>query len=289
VQPIVGFYDTEMELNDAPSLANKLANGVSMYGVINLTFNTPIPDEDTAVWGQGEDDWFKYTSPGNEIITLTFCEKEACFELKDWLIEVYDQSMANRYEAGEPRDNLMPILAVNTENERDPNRVFRFGLRNAGDYYIRINHKRLFEAPCRVYRYVTDSGFGDQCACESGNSCDIPTNDCSDGALGLVCKNQLADCAAGVEPGCLSADGADGRLRYPPNCPALGPDGQITEECETYQTLARCSCSQYGGVVEIPDGSYSSPYNFTWHGTRLPPSTADSDAYADYENRPTPY
>ncbi|MBK1654414.1 hypothetical protein [Allochromatium vinosum] len=287
-QPTVGFYDTEMERNDLPSQGNRLANGVTMYGVINLTFNTPILEEDTAVWGQGEDDWFKYTSPGNEIVTLTFCEKEEC-PLGNWLVEVYDQSMANRYESGELRENLTPILAINTNNSGDPNRVFRFGLRNAGDYYIRVNHKRLFEAPCRVYRYVTTSGFGSQCACESGNSCDIPTDDCSDSALGLVCRNQIADCAFGIEPGCLSADGADGRLRYPPNCPVFGPSGQVAEKCVTYQTLARCSCSQYGGVVEVPEGSYSSPYNFTWHGTRLPPSTADSDAYADYENRPTPY
>ena len=272
-QPIVGFYDTEMEGNNMPSLANKLANGVSMYGVINLTFNTPILEGDTATWGQGEDDWFKYTSPGNEIVTLTFCDKEEC-PLGDWLVEVYDQSMANRYEAGELRENLTPILAINTNNSGDPNRVFRFGLRNAGDYYIRVNHKRLFEAPCNVYRYATTSGFGAQCECESGNFCYIPTDDCSNAALGLLCQTRTLkideSCAPGVTPGCATAVGDNG-FAY------------------TVITSARCSCSQYGGVVEIPEGSYTSPYNFTWNGTRLPPSTADSDAYTDYENRPTPY
>jgi hypothetical protein len=271
-QPIVGFYDTEMERNDLPSQGNRLANGVSMYGVINLTFNTPILDGDTAVWGQGEDDWFKYTSPGNEIVTLTFCDKEEC-PLGDWLVEVYDQSMANRYEAGEPRDNLTPILAINTNNSGDANRIFRFGLSSAGDYYVRVNHKRLFDAPCNVYQYVSTTsptGFSGLCECESGNSCDIPTDGCSDVALGLVCKKQESDCIPGIEPACVSAVSSVGALT-------------------SYQTVARCSCSQYGGVVAIPEGSYTSPYNFTWHGTRLPPSTADSDAYTDYENRPTPY
>jgi len=35
---IVGFYDSEIEPNNLPSLANPLATGVAMFGVINLSF-----------------------------------------------------------------------------------------------------------------------------------------------------------------------------------------------------------------------------------------------------------
>ncbi|MGQ9659150.1 MAG: hypothetical protein ACUVT0_03445, partial [Thermochromatium sp.] len=117
-QPVVGFYDSEVEPNDVPSRANPLASGVTMYGLINLTFNEVLPSS-TSTWGQGEDDWFVYRSNGNEIATLSFCLRESCGP-GDWFVEVYDHATAARLEAGEPRQNLRPLLAINTNNTDKP-------------------------------------------------------------------------------------------------------------------------------------------------------------------------
>ncbi len=301
-QPIAGFYDSEIEPNDVPSQANPLATGVSMYGLINLTFNTALPgaeDDDTYVWGQGESDWFVYSTEGNEIVTLSFCSKEKCGP-GNWFVQVYDQAMAQRWESGEAPANLTPLLAFNTDtsatyrfgSENDPTSLigskdpwtYRIGLKDPGYYFMRVNHKRLFTAPCLQKQFVSetsDTGFTGFCECESGNSCYVPA-DCSDKKAGLFCKNVPVSCIVGIEAGC------DFIPDSPPGCGSADADGNV-EPCDTYQTQARCSCSQYGGVVELPENEYSSPYNFTWHGTQLPPSTIDTDAYEDYLNRPNPY
>lgn len=291
-QPVVGFYDAEVEPNDTPSRANPLATGVTMYGLISLTFNTPIPTSQTeAVWGQGENDWFVYKSNGNEIATLSFCEREACGP-GNWSIELYDQAMANRWEAGEPRESLRPLFSINTDTTNDPRAVYRIGLRDPGYYFLRVNHKRLLTAICLNYRFISKteaSGFGDACQCDQGTSCYVPLDMLPDACKqkGLDCKAQITACIPGVDPGCFTADGSNGGPKYPTNCSTTGGEG--TTPCATYQVSARCGCSQYGGEVEIPDNEYTSPYNFTWHGTQLPPSTVDTDAYEDYLKRPNPY
>ncbi|NEX19341.1 hypothetical protein G3480_03265 [Thiorhodococcus mannitoliphagus] len=282
-QPIVGFYDSEIEPNDVPSRANPLATGVSMYGLINLTFNTPLESEDTFVWGQGENDWYVYNTTGNEIITLGFCAKEKCGP-GNWFIEVYDQAMAQRWEAGESRNTLTPLMAFNTDTVEDPSATYRIGLKDPGYYFMRVNHKRLFDAPCLLNQFVSttsETGFTGFCECAEGNSCYIPA-DCADEELGLLCNSVPTDCVVGIEPGC------DYIENVPPGCGVPDEEGNV-EPCDTYQTQARCACSQFGGVVQIPENEYSSPYNFTWHGTKLPPNTLDTDAYEDYLNRPSPY
>ncbi|MBK1722422.1 hypothetical protein [Thiocystis violacea] len=287
-QPIVGFYDTEVEPNNVPSHSNPLATGVSMYGLINLTFNTALPgvgdDEDTYVWGQGEDDWYVYKTDGNELVTLTLCAKEACGP-GNWFIEIYDQGMATRWESGEPRQNLTPLLSFNTDTTEDPSATFRIGFKDPGYYFMRVNHKRLFTAPCLLQQFnstTSDTGFTGFCECEAGNnSCYLPA-DCSNDALGLVCNAVPTDCVVGIEAGCAYIENS------PPGCGVADAEGNV-EACDTYQTQARCACSQYGGVVEVPENQYTSPYNFTWHGTQLPTNTIDTDAYEDYLNRPNPY
>lgn len=72
--------------------------------------------------------------------------------------------------------------------------------------------------------------------------------------------------------------GSDGKPIYPP-CPD-GSGGLASAKC----TVA-CRCAAFGVVVEIPDGPTTTQYNFTWHGTALPPNTADTGAYQDYLNR----
>ncbi|MBK1718862.1 hypothetical protein [Thiocystis violacea] len=290
-QPVVGFYDAEVEPNDVPGRANPLATGVSMYGLINLTFNVALPgvgdEEDTFVWGQGENDWFVYETKGNEIVTLTFCAKEACGP-GNWFVEVYDKPMADRWAAGESRETLTPLFSVNTDTVNDPTATFRIGLKDPGYYFMKVNHKRLFTAPCLLKQFVSstaEGGFTGFCECESGSSCYLP-NDC-DSENGLFCNNVPVSCVVGIEAGCKYIENS------PPGCWSGGtlptdPEAEVTP-CDTYQSQALCSCSQYGGVVEVPENEYSSPYNFTWHGTQLPTNTIDTDAYEDYLNRPSPY
>ncbi len=298
-QPIVGFYDSEIEPNDVPSRGTPLATGVSMYGLVNLTFNNVVPDPedpdgDTFFWSQGEeDDWYVYQSSGNEIITLVFCAKERCGP-GDWWVEVYDRATAQRIEAGADRVSVRPLLAFNTDtastgstSQARASSTFRLGLRDPGYYFMRITHKRLFLAPCARKQFVSTSaqgGFTGSCECDDLNSCYLPADCASD--PGLACQNVPTSCVVGVEVGCFFIE------ESPPGCnkpdPA-DPNGKITAVCDTYQTQALCSCSQYGAVLEVPDTSITSPYNFTWHGTKLPPNTIDTDAYKDYLNRPSPY
>jgi hypothetical protein len=299
-QPIVGFADTEIEPNDVPSRANPLATSVSMYGLINLTFNSTIPvpgetdnDPDTAVWGQGDDDWYVYYSKGNEIITLTFCSKEKC-GVGDWYVEVYDQPSANAIEQGTPHDQVKPLLAFNTniyqcydpstkelifcEDEFHPREPVtqRLGLRDPGYYFMRVDHMRLFTAPCAAYNFVDGNGFANSCSCsDGGNSCYISTDACAAG--NLSCRTQTeTTCIPGVQPGCQE------------QCETVGEGDAAKETCVYWTTQALCACSQYGGVVALP-AFYTSPYNFTWFGTKLPPNTIDTDAYEDFLNRSSPY
>ena len=95
---VVGFHDVEVEPDNVPGKANQLASGVAMYGLINLTFNNNLVVPDTGgngfEYSQGYDvDWYVYSSPGNEIINLSICNREAC-TLGNWLFEVYDEASA---------------------------------------------------------------------------------------------------------------------------------------------------------------------------------------------------
>ncbi|MTW19571.1 hypothetical protein [Allochromatium palmeri] len=310
-QPVVGFFDAEVEPNDVPSRANPLANGVSMYGLINLTFEGTYPvdtgqtDDDgnaiiTSRWGQGEADWFVYESKGNEIVTLTFCSKDQC-GLGDWFVQVFDQPSANALESGVAPDQVRPLLAFNTNLYQcdDPatdafefctteegdgvyprdSEAYRIGLRDPGYYFVRIGHIRLFTAPCASYSFVSaldSGGFVGSCGCSNGgNDCMIPSNQCESGDI--LCINAVTDsCVPGVQPGCQEA------------CTTEGEGEAATETCNYWLTNAVCACSQYGSEVAVPS-VYTSPYNFTWHGSQLPPSTIDTDAYEDYLNRPNPY
>ncbi|MBV5310980.1 MAG: hypothetical protein JZU59_16505, partial [Chromatium okenii] len=169
-QPIVGFSDTEIENNDLPSRANWLAPSVSMYGLVNLMFNGVVSDGSDFVWGQGEDDWYVFNSHGNELATLTFCAKQVC-GAGSWFVEVYDETTAQRLEAGELRENVQPLLAFNTDTGDIGSVTYRLGLKNEGKYYMRVDHKRLFSAPCAVYQAdINGDGSYDQyCSCSGGD------------------------------------------------------------------------------------------------------------------------
>ena len=181
---IIGFHDAEVEFNDEPSDANPLATGVTMYGLVNLTFDVAVPQDDEYVWAQGEPDWFRYTTAGNEIITLGFCSKEQCGP-GNWLVEVYNAAGAAQLEAGISEQLVDPILAYNTDildgSPQQPEAI-RFGLMQAGTYYMRVNHKRLYSAPCAGFETDWDNdglpsgppGAEDlpqACGCASGYRC----------------------------------------------------------------------------------------------------------------------
>ena len=257
----VGFYDAEVEPNDWPTIAyaNPLATGVTMYGLVNLTFDVAVPQGSEYQWAQGEPDWFVYTTTGKEIVTLTFCAKEDCGP-GDWFVDVYDAAAAARLAGGESELTVDPILAFNTNSDAatdgEPETI-RFGLMAAGTYFMRVNHKRLFTAPCAAYKQDTnnngiiDSGETSACGCDSGYSCDIqvpnPDYDPITDTFGLCADNT----GGGTEAQCTVA----------------------------------CRCTAYGGVVEVPEGATTGQYNFTWYGTKLPPFTYGSDAYNDFLTR----
>ncbi|MBV5310396.1 hypothetical protein, partial [Chromatium okenii] len=58
-------------------------------------------------------------------------------------------------------------------------------------------------------------------------------------------------------------------LQYP-----LCPDG--TGGGDTATCSVNCQCTEFGGVIEIPENAITSQYNFTWFSTQLPPNTYDT-------------
>jgi hypothetical protein len=272
VQPVdVNFFDTELEPNDTPGLANPIATTVTMYGVVNVTFDTPVvalDDPLEATWGQGESDWFFYNSGGDEIVQLSLCARERCRD-GNWLLEVYDQANAAIADTPEAK----PLIAMNTqfkvpfdaqtlgvgiELDEEPN-VVKFGLAQPGTYYLRVTQKRRLEAPCvashtefqctQVDRRCLTAGKD-----EEGNSTTETSEACS--IDGPMCE--------GGDP------------------PRNGPCW--LDSCGSWGDVEICDA--YGGVVEIGPGDTTSQYHFQWHATKLSPLTADSEAHEIFEQRP---
>lgn len=284
---VVGFYDVEIEPNDWPGDATRLAGGVTMYGLINLSFESTVPAADGSVreWAQGAHaDWFKYESSGSELITLTFCGREKC-EPGNWFVEVYDSDTAYSIANG---DGGVPLLAINTNTTSESAPLsYKLGLPGAGTYYLRVNHKRLFSAPCRGYALDTDNDGepdGARCACDSGDSCTVkgvvPAASCletGDAAADPPTSKAQYFCRDG-STGTQVGGGSASTTRCPTNA------GDVRVQCEM-----SCRCVAWGGTVELPEGAITSQYNFTWNATKLPPNTYATDAYQDFLNRPSPY
>ena len=252
---VVNFYDAEHEPNNTPPDANRITPGVSMYGLISLKFDNPWSVQDNKnFWAQGESDWFVYKSEkGREIVQLSFCDRQAC-GAGNWLVQFYDQALVDAVMKapqtfqdafGNPFDpfDAAALVTFNTTScGKDPcaetttgqtsetsakptPEVWHFGIEDPGTYYIRVGHKRKFDAPCAGYETLTDPVRS--CACEDGkSSCTTATFNanfkeiqtsiyppCPDGSGGgqeSLCK---AQCLGGEITGHVDMDGngiADG-------------------------------------------------------------------------------
>jgi len=253
----VNFFDAEVEPNNAYTSANPLASGVTMYGLINLSFKdivTVVDGDGTAQYAQGEDDdWYAYQTDGNEIVTLSFCNKKAC-QNGDWFVDVYDATNAALVGSG----TATPLVAFNTDSEAGWPYTMNFGLGAAGTYYMRVNHKRKLEAPC------LEQSTAQQCLNQDG-----------------ICIVQSCTTAAGetcTPPG-EEGDSCTCEDVNVDNCGLGNKDYKTTCWEQTEE------CVQYGATVLIPDTEVTSQYNFTWYGTKMQPLTADTPAYGAYQQQ----
>jgi hypothetical protein len=287
---VVGFYDVELEPNNVPGQSTWLTEGVTMYGVVNLSFENTVPagDGSTREWAQGADwDWYAYYSSGSELITLTICGREKC-EPGNWFIEVYDYDGANMVASGGTANAL---LAINTDTTSESAPLtYKLGLPKSEIYYLRVNHKRLFSAPCLAYALDVDNngivdGQTGSCSCGSGDSC----NEIKSVVTAASCLQTEVPAADPADPPTSSAtyfcpDGSAGTQ--------VGGDASSTVTCAVdvpVQCETACRCVAWGGVVELPVDAVTSEYNFTWNATHLPPGTYATDAYQDFQSRPSPY
>jgi hypothetical protein len=287
---VVGFYDVELEPNDDPGAGTMLADGVTMYGLINLTFDQTVPSTDpaksnTSVWAQGESDWYNYWNSGPQSVTLTFCGREQC-EPGQWFAELYDST-----DPGWASGTSKPILAMNTDTASGAAPLsYKVALPNVGSYFLRVSHKRLFTAPCAAYGVDTNNdGIADGAACrctDGKDSCDIKA------VIPIADGSELL-----TPPGCSTADPLPEGAVACTGTDLFCPDGEkgIPVSADAMQCAATCQCKAWTGVVELPtdsDGDFSavtSQYNFTWSPTHVAPNTSGTDAYQDYLGRPTTY
>lgn len=172
-----GFSDAEIEPNDLPGNGTFIARGVSMYGLVNLRFDSAICDAEQCTYAQNEDDWYIYVSPGNEVLQLAFCDRTLCSP-GNWFVQVFDLATADAImNQGLAPDNATPLMAFNTDKtgevENDEPNIWRLGLQHANPYFLRIGHQRTLEAPCIEWTTDTNNdgipdGNRGNCACTDG-------------------------------------------------------------------------------------------------------------------------
>jgi hypothetical protein len=281
---VVKNFDSEVEPNNFYSQANPLATGVTMYGLINLRFDSVIEGEDGASYGQGEPDWFVYETAGNEIATLSFCDKEVC-EQGDWEVRVYDAQGAALADAGA---DAAPLVAFNTASGLGWPDSVHFGLIDPGSYYILVNHKRKFDAPCRESRLAQE--------------CLNPGGLCVESVCSRTCRITASDNAGNLGAACSCPEGSESCNVFVADDVSLSTCSCGAEQCGDV-SVPNCGfddltlqdvcwerseeCLVYGGVVEVPEDETTSQYNFTLFGTKLDPFTVNTPAYDQFEQRPS--
>jgi len=281
----VNFYDVETEPNNTPEQADPIASGVSVYGMLHTTLqqikiendvSTGADDAFVARYVQAEEDWFVYQSIGNEGISLAICGREACAE-GTWFIDVQDGAGAT-------------ILSFNTKTPQ----VVRFGLANAGSYFMNVGFQKMAEAECATSHkenqciaseWVCNKGEKPQCSSGTleGDQCCTTTTTCT--GTPPVCTDKK-DCVAANEVACddpLSGNDPSCKLNTEAKCGVDDP--AWTEVCNKYGEVEGCDTwapTQNENALDVE-------YNFNWHGTKLPPHTADTPAYEEFLERPAWY
>jgi hypothetical protein len=120
----VNFFDVETEPNNTPQTANPITNSVSMYGMLS----TSLVGDATVGWAlQTEEDWFYYSSPGNETATLSWCQRQACPATagRAWRVTVTDRA-----------DNV--LTSFSTDGSSTAPQTVYMGLGDPGDYFIEV-------------------------------------------------------------------------------------------------------------------------------------------------------
>lgn len=120
----VNFTDVEVEPNDTAAQANPLTSGKTMYGLLN----TRVVGDYTNGWAlQSEQDWFWYQSPGDDTVTLSWCQREDCptESGRQWRVTVTDDkgTVMSTFHAGGAASSAKTV---------------RIGLKNAGVYYMQV-------------------------------------------------------------------------------------------------------------------------------------------------------
>jgi hypothetical protein len=242
----VGAYDAETEPNNTPFDADRVAIGVTMFGLTNLTFTDLGIRDDNIIWWQSEYDWYRYDSPGSEIVELTFCDHAPC-TTGNWTVQFFSQASVDGVDVEpetfldgqfiDPYDGAAWVAFTATscgngpcdcEQDCEPvPTVWRIGIEDPGTYYIRVNTERGIAAPCTRYQADTDNDgqYDTYCSCENSLTdfyCDFEVP--NPNPLVAIDVTEYAVCANGTGGGdssvcsvqCLSTGAQDsGACRCP--------------------------------------------------------------------------
>lgn len=129
----VNFFDVETEPNDDFSTADPLVSTVTMFGMLHTT----LAGNATDGWNlQSEQDWFWYKSPGNEIATIAWCQREYCEYEKGYTwritVKMRDGTLIHSFDSAD-------LLS----NDSTAYKTVYLGLEKAGDYFIQIQSEVL--------------------------------------------------------------------------------------------------------------------------------------------------
>jgi hypothetical protein len=150
----VNFFDVETEPNDDYSTADPIVSTVTMYGMLSST----LSGDASIGWGlQTEVDWFWYVSPGYEIASLAWCQREDCTPAdgRSWRITVFrgeDSAIMASFSTAVPKTVLV-------------------GLEKEGNYFIEVMSELQMDTEgnivTRCREYSTPEPGGDAPVCLS--------------------------------------------------------------------------------------------------------------------------
>jgi hypothetical protein len=256
--PDVNFHDVEFEPNNSRVEANALTSGVTMYGLLRQTSDTVgTGPEGNIIFTQGDVDWFKYYSPGNEQISLAWCGREACSEDAIWYVEVQ-------------RPNGSPILSFNTDKAE----TVHFGLGFPGYYYVQVRYQRLLEATCATLAEEP--------------SCLASTYQCQ--VLSYTEGDPDADppvpATCSYAAGTICGAGAESETTRPCERDGVSDDYPVWRWDEVCSSFG-FACEDYATTDDT--NALNVEYNFNWWGTKPYPLTNGTPDFDAFRERPAFY